>query len=88
MYKKNSYGNYQCPCCGYYTLKDSYENTFELCEVCFWENDGIQFGDPDYEGGANGVSLNQARENFSKFGACDEWSTGSVRQPTAEEKEE
>jgi len=85
MYKKNSFGKYQCPCCDYYTLRDSYENTFEICEVCYWENDGIQFSDPDYEGGANAVSLNQARQNFKKLGTSEACFTGSVRQPTAEE---
>ena len=29
---------------------------------------------PDYEGGANEVSLKQAQQNFIKFGACDEGS--------------
>ena len=33
---------------------------------------GFQFDDPDYEGGANEVSLRQAQKNFIKFGACEE----------------
>jgi hypothetical protein len=85
MYKSNFYGKFQCPCCGYYTLQEGRSNSFDICRVCFWEDDGVQFHDPDYEGGANGVSLNQARENFKKFGACDEWSRSSVTKPTKEE---
>ena len=37
-------------------------------QVCFWEDDGVQFNDPDYEGGANEVSLRQARDNYREIG--------------------
>ena len=39
--KRNKYGKYQCPCCGHYTLDDKPDNTFQICPVCFWEDDGI-----------------------------------------------
>ncbi|RUT05051.1 hypothetical protein DSM106972_038720 [Dulcicalothrix desertica PCC 7102] len=58
-----------CPCCENLTLEEDRIGSFEICPVCFWENDNIQFDDPDYEGGANKVSLNQARQNYKKFGA-------------------
>lgn len=32
---RNSYGKFQCRCCGYYTLAQARENTFEICPVCF-----------------------------------------------------
>jgi hypothetical protein len=41
--------------------------TYNICNVCFWEDDGVQFHDIDYEGGANKVSLNQARQNFREL---------------------
>ncbi|GLY12002.1 hypothetical protein Bbad01_32180 [Bacillus badius] len=50
-------------------------------EIYFWEDDGVQFQDPDYEGGANEVSLRQAQHNFIKFGACDKGSLKFVRHP-------
>ncbi|MBJ8192719.1 hypothetical protein JDS79_38930, partial [Bacillus cereus] len=50
-------GKYTCPCCGYKTLNDEPPGTYDICEICFWEDDGIQFADPDYDGGANIVSL-------------------------------
>lgn len=28
----------QCPCCGFYSL--SLEPAWEICGICFWENDG------------------------------------------------
>ncbi len=46
---------------------------------------GVQYIDPDYEGGANGVSLKQAQQNFIKFGACDVGSIRFVRQPNQED---
>jgi len=76
---------YSCPCCGYLTLILEPPGTFRLCPVCYWEDDPIQFDDPDYTGGANRVSLNQARENFLRFGACEEVVVSRVRKPLPEE---
>jgi hypothetical protein len=72
---------YTCPCCGYKTLDEKPTDTYEICGICFWEDDGVQFRDPNYEGGANEVSLRQAQHNFIKFGACDEGSLKFVRHP-------
>ncbi|GKW45859.1 CPCC family cysteine-rich protein [Planococcus sp. NCCP-2050] len=74
--------NYTCPCCGYKTLNEEPPGTYEICGICYWEDDAVQFHDPDYEGGANGVSLRQAQRNYAAFGACDEASIESVRKPT------
>ena len=63
---------YTCPCCGYKTLDEEPPDTYDICEVCFWEDDGVQFREPDYEGGANTVSLKQAQNNYRVFGACEE----------------
>lgn len=46
------------------TLEEEPPGTFDICRVCVWEDDNVQFRDPDYEGGANRVSLRQARENY------------------------
>ncbi len=82
----NKEGKYQCPCCGYFTYSEKLTNTFQLCEVCFWEDDGIQFDDPLYEDGANKVCLEQARKNFQEFGASERIFLDSVRQPFEDEK--
>ena len=79
------HGNYQCYCCGYFTLPGAWDNTFEICPVCYWEDDGIQSGDPAYEGGANGVSLITARKNFLEFGASEECFKEDVREPKEDE---
>lgn len=44
---------------------------YDICPVCFWERDLYQEKNPDYAGGANKVSLNEARKNYSEFGACE-----------------
>jgi hypothetical protein len=73
--------NYQCPCCGYKTLSLSPPNSFEICPVCYWEDDGVQFAKPDYANGANKISLNEARANFIKFGAILEEYSSKTRKP-------
>lgn len=55
---------YACPCCGYKTLQQEPPGTYEICEICFWEDDDVQFNDPDYEGGANLESLRQYHKAF------------------------
>jgi hypothetical protein len=76
---------YKCPCCGYFTLDDE-PGHFDICPVCYWEADNIQSFDPDYEGGPNGISLKQAKENYKRFGAIEDICLSSVRPPTEEEK--
>lgn len=55
-----------CPCCGYQTLEA--RNDYEICGVCFWEDDGANQED-DYSG-PNHMTLGQGRQNVAKFGAC------------------
>jgi hypothetical protein len=55
---------FACPCCGNLTLDEPPPGTFVICEICRWEDDPVQFADPNFEGGANLRSLNQQREWF------------------------
>lgn len=59
---------YTCPCCGYKTLDEEPTDTDAICKICFWHDDGVQFRDPDYEGGANEVSLKQAQKKLLILG--------------------
>ena len=77
---------YACPCCGYLTLDEPPTGTYDICEVCFWEDDGVQFRDLDSEGGANKVSLSQARANFREHGVSDPRFKTHVRPPRPEEQ--
>lgn len=51
---------FKCPCCGSETIGELGE--YEICIVCKWEDDPVQSDDPDYAGGANHISLNEARK--------------------------
>ncbi|MFC1894950.1 CPCC family cysteine-rich protein [Candidatus Dependentiae bacterium] len=83
----NSNKKYECPCCGYYTLEEEPPGTFEICPVCYWEDDNIQYLDHEYEGGANDISLNQARKKYKLIGAISKKYLKSVRSPSSEEKD-
>jgi hypothetical protein len=76
---------YPCPCCGFLTLPEKPPGTFAICPVCFWEDDDSQFRDPIFDGGANQVSLVQARKNFTEYGAVAREFRGQVRAPLPEE---
>jgi len=76
---------FACPCCGHKTFKEEPNGTYNICPVCFWEDDPIQFDDPNYEGGANPTSLKQAQKNYVEFGACDLNMKRNVRPPNSEE---
>jgi hypothetical protein len=77
---------FRCPCCGYLTMPERTPGTFEICPVCFWQDDPLQYSDPEYEGGANTISLNQARANFHLFGAVEQRFIKDVRKPLDFEK--
>ena len=74
-----------CPCCGYLTLPAPPPGTYAHCEVCWWEDDPVQFADPDYEGGANAPSLRQARAHFAALGVSDPQFQGHGRSPRPHE---
>ena len=76
---------YECPCCGYLTLSSKAPGTFEICPVCFWEDDNVQYENTDYSGGANVVSLFEAKNNFKKIGAISEEFLKEVRKPHLDE---
>lgn len=75
---------YICPCCGNYTFTEE-PGSFDICPVCYWEDDAVQNDNEDLSGGANKVSLREARENYKKFGACEERFISNVRKPYSEE---
>jgi hypothetical protein len=75
----------RCPCCGCKTLSE--RTAFEICDVCYWEDDGQDDADADEcRSGPNGTpSLREARANYLRFGACEESMVGNVRPPRPEE---
>ncbi len=71
---------FACLCCGSLTLSEEPPGTFEICAVCDWEDDAVQARDPTRRGGANEVSLREARENFKRHGVSDP--VASARKPS------
>ncbi len=74
----------KCPCCGYYTLDEFYDS-YDICPVCFWEEDLLQLINPIEDGGANGCSLIRARLSFKRTGVSEERFAEDVRPPLQEE---
>ena len=71
----------RCPCCGYKTLE--VRRNFDICSVCYWEDDGQDDYDAEVvRGGPNGcLSLQEARSNYARFGACELSMVENVRPP-------
>lgn len=76
---------FPCPCCQFLTLSKAPPGTYDICPVCNWEDDPVQFYDPEFKGGANEVSLSAARKNLQTFGSSCKEGLGSVREPLAAE---
>ena len=76
----------RCPCCGFKTLGE--RCNFDICAVCFWEDDGQDDDDADeVRGGPNGaISLAQGRENYREFGASQREDLPHVRPPLPNEE--
>ena len=58
---------------------------YDICNVCFWEDDPDQRKDETNDGGANKVSLIEARKNYQKLGACEIRLLQYVRKPNPDE---
>jgi len=76
---------YACPCCGFLTLSAPPPGTFTVCPVCCWGDDDTQYRYPDYAGGANEVSLQEARLNFRLFGAASPAASRHARPALSDE---
>jgi hypothetical protein len=75
-------GLYACPCCGYAILEK--HDSYEICQMCFWEDDGQDDPDADENrGGPNYVSLKEARKNFLTLGSAEKKDLSYVRKPEA-----
>ncbi len=74
---------YPCPCCGYLVFSEP-SGSYQICPICFWEDEYYQLQSPEIADGANhGVSLVEGQENFIRYGACSKNCLKYVRKPVA-----
>lgn len=66
----------QCPVCDYFSLPK--RGDYDICRICFWEDDGLDVDRLDVHSGPNHATLREARANFLRVGACDPKVRGSV----------
>ena len=76
---------FPCPCCGYLPFSEP-PGSYDICPICFWEDDGLQLEfATTLSGGANRVTLLEAQRNYQQFGACEEAMRQNVRAPAPDE---
>lgn len=54
----------KCPVCKKHYFSE--DNSYEICPICGWEDDPIQRKDKNFKGGANKLSLKEARKEYEK----------------------
>lgn len=54
---------YPCPCCGYLVFNEE-PGSYDICEVCGWEDDLSQLRFATMGGGANQAALVECQQQF------------------------
>ena len=56
---------HKCPICEKYVFEE--ENSFDICPYCGWEDDGVQYDDKKYWGGANEFSQVDYKKTYEEI---------------------
>jgi len=56
-----------CPSCGFFTIKDETYGSYQVCEICGWEDDMVQLANPCSGRGANYASLYKNQSQSVEF---------------------
>lgn len=72
---------FTCPCCGYKVFNEP-PGSYDICRICFWEDDVFQLYFPHQTGGPNRCNLIEAQVNYVQFGACERAMSKNARLPT------
>lgn len=79
---------YPCPCCGYLVFKER-PGCYEICPICFWEDNLPQLRFATSSGGPNkGMTLVEAQLNTVKYGAKVPGYERDVQLPVNFERDE
>ena len=73
------------PCCGYLTFEEP-PGSYEICPVCFWEDDVVQLAFPRWRAAQTSAALVEGQRNFAAFGACERRLISHVRPPREGER--
>lgn len=79
------YPPYTCPCCGYLMYEEP-PGSYDICKICFWEDDLVQLRDVRFGGGANIPNLITAQQMYQEIGASEERLLKFVISPKAEHR--
>ncbi len=63
---KNEKKFIKCACCGSLEVPVGDDGHFYICNNCGWEKDEIQENKSNYKGGANKMSLNEAKKAYKE----------------------
>ena len=74
---------YTCPCCGFRTLTGP--GNYDLCPVCFWEDDGMHDNDAASVEGPNGITLAEGQRLYQRYGSSALHCLSKARPPATEE---
>jgi hypothetical protein len=71
-----------CPVCGFLTFDGHEYGSYEICEICNWEDDAVQLANLASEGGANkGSLLDEQDKILKKYPIEIQNHNGFVRDP-------
>ena len=62
---------YPCPCCGYFMFPES-PGSFDICNICVWQDCHVQLTCPFDDSGPNRTSLYDSQRNFLRNGPSEE----------------
>ena len=80
----NVSAQFPCPCCGRLVFSGR-PGSYDICPICYWEDDNAQLRWPDWAGGANKPSLIDGQRNYRDMGAIEFRFAGKVRAATPDE---
>ena len=83
---RGSTGRYACRCCGCLTLPERPPGTFNICPVCWWEDDSPEDYHRNRRPGPNRVTLEEAQDNYRVLGVSDPAYSARVRPMQAGEQ--